>query len=103
MLEEARPADRRKLQTLMARCREHSETPKKYFQILQGEGVSTLLIADENALGAVKKGSLSTAIVQPEAVETHVEVVTMCEKVRFLKNSIAKKSRGRRISELIVG
>jgi len=84
MLEEARPADLRKLQMLMARCREHSETLKKCFQILQEKGVSTLLIADENMLGTVKKGSLSTASIKPEAVETHVEVAVMCETVHFL-------------------
>lgn len=50
----------------------------------------------------VKKGNLSTAIIKPEAVETHAEVAMMCEMVRFLKNSVAKKRRGRKISELIV-
>ncbi|KAM9295735.1 testis-expressed protein 15 [Morus bassanus] len=67
----------RKLQTRMVTRREHSETLKKYFQILQEEGVSTLLIADKNMLG------------------------TLCEMVRFLKNSIAKKVGAERFRSLL--
>ena len=65
LLEAAHPADLGKRQTLMVRRREHFETLKKCFEILQEEGVSTVSIADENALGTVKKGSLRTAIVKP--------------------------------------
>ncbi|XP_075565638.1 testis-expressed protein 15 [Pelecanus crispus] len=86
---------------LMVRCRQHFETLEKYFQTLQEKGVSALLIADENALGVVKKGGLGTAIVKAEAVETHVEVVMMCEMVRLLKNSIAKKVGAERFWSLL--
>ncbi|KAM7113299.1 LOW QUALITY PROTEIN: testis-expressed protein 15 [Ciconia maguari] len=96
MLEEADAGDLRKLQTLMVRCWEHLETLKKYFQILREEGVSTLLIADENAPGTVKK----VLVVKPEAVETHVEVAVMCEMVCFLKNSTAKKVGAERFRSL---
>lgn len=49
----------------------------------------------------VKKGNLSTAIIKPEAVETHAEVAMMCEMVRFLKNSVAKKGGAERFQSLL--
>ncbi|XP_053148135.1 testis-expressed protein 15 isoform X2 [Hemicordylus capensis] len=91
ILDEAQSANLNKLQQLMCKCTEHLEIMKKYFQILQEENVSNILITKENVLDFMKSGGINVVILKPEAVEVYIEMAMMYEAVYFLKNSIARK------------
>ncbi|TFK04159.1 Testis-expressed sequence 15 protein [Platysternon megacephalum] len=101
ILDEAQFADLKKLQQLMLRCTEHLESLKTYFQILQEEDVSKILITEQNVLDTMKNDGINAVILKPEAVETYIEVLMMYETVHFLKNSIARKTDEQRFRSLL--
>ncbi|XP_050800916.1 testis-expressed protein 15 isoform X3 [Gopherus flavomarginatus] len=101
ILDEAQFADLKKLQQLMIRCTERLESLKMYFQILQEEDVSKILITEENVLDTMKNDGISAVILKPEAVEPYIEVLMMYETVHFLKNSIARKTDEPRFRSLL--
>uniref|UniRef100_A0A8C3P5S1 Testis expressed 15, meiosis and synapsis associated n=1 Tax=Chrysemys picta bellii TaxID=8478 RepID=A0A8C3P5S1_CHRPI len=101
ILDEAQFADLKKLQQLMLRCTEHLESLKMYFQILQEEDVSKILITEQNVLDTMKNDGINAVILKPEAVETYIEVLMMYETVHFLKNSIARKTDEPRFRSLL--
>ncbi|XP_065261863.1 testis-expressed protein 15 [Emys orbicularis] len=101
ILDEAQFADLKKLQQLMLRCTEHLESLKMYFQILQEEDVSKILITEQNVLDTMKNDGINAVILKPEAVETYIEVLMMYETVYFLKNSIARKTDEQRFRSLL--
>ncbi|XP_027709502.1 testis-expressed protein 15 [Vombatus ursinus] len=91
ILEQAESADLRQLEELTGRCRDHLETLKKCFQILQEAAADSVLITEDNVLDMARTRSHPVVVLKPEAVEMYVEVVMLAETIHFLKNVMARR------------
>ncbi|XP_068960953.1 testis-expressed protein 15 [Petaurus breviceps papuanus] len=91
ILDQAESADLKQLEELRVRCRDHLETLKKCFQILQEASVDSVLITEDTVLDVASKPSHPVVLLKPEAVEMYIEVVMLAETIHFLKNIMAKK------------
>ncbi|XP_078533662.1 testis-expressed protein 15 [Lissotriton helveticus] len=90
ILNAAPSANLETLQMFMLRCTNQLETLKIQFQILQEIDVDLILITGENVIQSVEGHSDAACILlNPEAVETYIEIAMIYETIYFLTNSIA--------------